>query len=85
MRSAIPLTIVLLLAYGARADFAPTDSYERLTLEGWTVRVARELSGENSELRNRVIELLRMKLFEIGRVVRRRRWKSCERSPSGSS
>ena len=69
MRSAIPLTIVLLLACVHGADFA--DRFLRATDAGGVdgPRRRRELSGKNSELRNRVIELLRMKLFEIGRVV----------------
>jgi hypothetical protein len=47
----------------------PTDQYEIRTVEGWTVRVNRTLLGEQSELGDRALRLLGIKLFEIGRVV----------------
>jgi hypothetical protein len=66
----VVLLVLLGLAGIARAEYAPTDSYARQTIEGWTVYVGAELrKDEHEALRERVVELLRVKLFDVRRVV----------------
>jgi hypothetical protein len=53
----------------ARADL-PSSAYEPRPIEGWTVRVNRQLlEGEHTELGEKALRLLEMRLYEINRVV----------------
>jgi len=59
---------------GAAPDAAkrapvPTDAYALRTVEGWTVRVNRELLTTRGELGTRALRLLEVKLYDIARVV----------------
>jgi hypothetical protein len=47
----------------------PTDAYELREIQGWTVRVNRELSHGHQELCDRALELLRFQLYQITREV----------------
>ncbi len=49
--------------------FEATSSYEKKTVEGWTVYVSKELAKDRPELAGKVVELLRVKLYEVGRVL----------------
>jgi hypothetical protein len=49
--------------------FVPTSSYEKWSIEGWTIHVNKTLLGERSELGGKALRLLEVKLYEIRRVV----------------
>lgn len=72
--------ILLLLCCGASAAlgsekpaqkprYDPTSHYAVQRIEGWTVRVHRRLCDDQKELGDRVLELLRVKLYDIRRAV----------------
>lgn len=63
-------TILLLacLTLCARADFTPTSGYEERNIEGWTVKVNKALLAD-APLSTKVLDLLRVKLFEVQRVL----------------
>ena len=63
------LLVVLCPLYPLADGYAPTCAYERQTICGWTVFVNRELSGEHGELAGEVLELLKVQLYQIARVV----------------
>jgi hypothetical protein len=52
----------------ATTAFEPTDSYQQRTLEGWNIRISTKLQ-DNPDLTSRVLDLLRVRLFEINRVL----------------
>jgi len=52
-----------------RPAFVATAQYATQEIEGWTVHVNRSLSSDRKELGDRALRLLRVKLFEITRVV----------------
>jgi hypothetical protein len=47
----------------------PTSSYEKRSIEGWTVHVNKALLGERSELGGKALRLLEVKLYEVKRTV----------------
>lgn len=53
----------------AKPEYEPTAHYTVRNLEGWTVRIHRRLLDGQKELGDRALELLRVKLYEINRVV----------------
>ena len=59
--------MTLLLAAQALA-FEPTSSYERRDIEGWVVRVSADFH-QRQALREEVLGLLRVRLFEINRLL----------------
>jgi hypothetical protein len=61
------LVAVLFAPAPARA-FDPTDHYERRTVEGWTVYVNKDLLTD-APLAEKCLALLRVKLFDVRRVV----------------
>lgn len=60
--------ILLLACLTARAEFAPTSQYEDRTIEGWKVKVNKDLLA-NAELSTKCLDLLRVKLFEVERAL----------------
>jgi hypothetical protein len=66
-RLALAALLMLLLAAPARR-FEPTEAYEKRTVEGWSVRVSPKLLKQR-ELATRVMDLLRVRLFEVNRVL----------------
>ena len=53
---------------GATPAYSPTESYQQQKIEGWTVHVSAELRADPDQCQ-KVLDLLRVKLFDIGRVV----------------
>lgn len=49
--------------------FEPTESYERRTIEGRPVRVSARLLRAPGQLAERTLDLLRVRLFEVNRVL----------------
>ena len=67
-------SVVFALAAAAAAapgPYDPTDRYELRMIEGWKVRVHRGLLEEKKELGARVLEHLRVKLYEVNRALPR--------------
>lgn len=52
-----------------KASFVATSAYQKELIDGWTVLVNKSLFGAHRELGDRALRLLRIKLFDIGRVV----------------
>jgi len=52
----------------ATSAFEPTDSYQQRTLEGWNIRISAKFQ-DHPELATRVLDLLRVRLFEINRAL----------------
>lgn len=50
-------------------SFEPTASYQQRTIEGRTVRVSARLLRARPELAERTLDLLRVRLFEVNRVL----------------
>jgi hypothetical protein len=73
MRLAAILSLLTLALPMAHADepkpVVPTSSYEKRTVEGWTVHVNKDLLAESSELGKPALRLLETKLYEITRVI----------------
>jgi len=67
----LALTLCLAAAPDPKAEPPPepTASFEVQTIEGWTVRVHKRLLDEKKELGQKTLELLRVKLHDISRVV----------------
>jgi hypothetical protein len=66
--SAFLLTIRLVSA--ATPPYEPTENYDRQQIEGWPVLVHKSLrTPEHRDLADRVLALLKVKLFEIARAV----------------
>jgi hypothetical protein len=51
------------------ADYEPTSSYEVESIEGWTVYVSRRLVVDQADVGRKVLELVRVKLYDIARQV----------------
>lgn len=69
---ALAAHMALLGAEGAKTpppQFEPTANFEDQAIEGWTVRVHKSLLAEQKELGDRTLELLRVKLYDVARVV----------------
>jgi hypothetical protein len=62
------LCIVSLVAFSGHA-YEPTSNYSTKEIEGWTVFVNKTLLEEEKAVGERVLRLLRVKLYEINRVV----------------
>lgn len=70
MTRTFALLLVVLCLLSPLADgYAPTCAYERQTICGWTVFVNKELPDEHGELAGEVLELLKVQLYQIARVV----------------
>ena len=54
-------------SHPSAAAYPPTSSYEVREIEGWTVLVSGELLGEEPELADRTLDLLRVQLYQIDR------------------
>jgi hypothetical protein len=52
-----------------RKPFVPTERFETLRIEGWTIRADRALADEPDDLRARALRLLEIKLNDVSRVV----------------
>ena len=64
--------IVVALVQRSRAAepaYAPTSSYSTQSAEGWTIHVSHALSADHGDLCQKTLTLLRVKLYEITRVV----------------
>lgn len=61
-----------LSAGGTGGRYDPTDRYELRTVEGWRVRVHKGLLEDKKDLGERVLEQLRVKLYEANRALPRR-------------
>ncbi|MDQ3625371.1 MAG: hypothetical protein M3463_23325, partial [Verrucomicrobiota bacterium] len=53
----------------ATKPFVPTVGYEQREIEGWKVRVNRELADSRAELGTRALELLAVKLRNVRDVM----------------
>jgi len=53
----------------AGADYEPTSSYKVESIEGWTVYVSRRLVVDQADVGRKVLELVRVKLYDIARQV----------------
>src|SRR5438270_13039773 len=60
--------ILLVFCLSAAPKFEPADSYDKQTIEGWTVYVSRDLRDDH-ETAERVLKLLGVQLFQITRAV----------------
>lgn len=73
MRAVLPAALAVLSACAAAPDVTsqpiPSTQYETRILEGWTVHVNRRLLRQEAELGASALELLRVKLYDITRVV----------------
>jgi len=49
--------------------FDPTDAYDVSQVQGWTVRVNKKLGASDPALRDQVMELLHLHLYQVTRVV----------------
>jgi hypothetical protein len=67
------LWLAALCLVGAEAPppqkYEPTANFTDQTIEGWTVRVHKRLLDEKRELGQKALELLRVKLYDVGRTV----------------
>ncbi|MHC5112054.1 MAG: hypothetical protein ACYTHJ_19495 [Planctomycetota bacterium] len=52
-----------------RPEYAPTSAYEVRDIQGWTVRIRKELLETNPELARDVTLLLDAKLYDVKRVI----------------
>jgi hypothetical protein len=68
-------------AQEAKRPFVPTSQYETRTVEGWTVRVNRQLLTDRKDLGDRALRLLAEKLYEIKREVPERACAELQRIP----
>lgn len=64
----IPLCVLFLLA-ASQAGYEPTSNYSAQNLEGWTVYVNNVLLNEKKAVGEEALHLLRVKLYDINRVV----------------
>ena len=53
----------------AEPPYDPTSHYDKQQVQGWTVLVNRDLLADHAETAEAALELLRVKLYEIERVV----------------
>jgi len=53
----------------AKPAFEPSSSYTTQEIEGWTIRVHQRLLAEQKEPGGRALPLLRVKLYDVARVV----------------
>lgn len=66
----MPILVVLVaLAAQDSKPNIPTDQYESRVIEGWTVRVNKDLLGEKEELGKQALRLLEVRLFEVTLTV----------------
>src|SRR5687768_9495704 len=56
-------------ADGVKKPFVPTEQYVERNVEGWKVRVNRDLLGAQAELGTRALRLLEVKLYDVKRVI----------------
>jgi hypothetical protein len=69
LSTAFSVLMCALFLPGVARAFEPTDSYTQQNIEGWTVRVSANLDGEHAELKDRLLALLRVRLFEVNRAL----------------
>jgi hypothetical protein len=50
-------------------SFVPTSSYAERSIEGWTVHVNKRLLADESDVGAQALQLMRVKLFDISRLV----------------
>ncbi|MFQ6133174.1 MAG: hypothetical protein ACE5R4_14125 [Armatimonadota bacterium] len=67
--NALALTCCLLLAPQAELRYDPTENYQPRKIEGFRVYVNKRLLREKKDLSKRALALLRVKLYDINRVV----------------
>jgi hypothetical protein len=60
---------LLLCCVSAGPKFEPTSSYRKHVIEGWTIYLSSEFTGSHQQLADKDLALLRVKLFDITRVV----------------
>ncbi len=65
------IAAALVPSFPQEAKYEPTSCYELRTIEGWNVRVHKTLLGEKKELGDRVLEHLRVKLYEANWAIPR--------------
>jgi len=63
------LSVVAAVLVAAGPAYEPTTNYEVQSIEGWTVYVNRRLLTTEREIGRQVLRLLRVKLYDINRVV----------------
>jgi hypothetical protein len=61
--------LILLLTVPVCRAFDATENYETRKLEGWTLRINRELLKKDGELAGKTLRLLEFQLYQITRVV----------------
>ena len=66
------LAACLIAAAPPKPAYEPTTSYEVQTIEGWKVYVHKKLLGEQKDLGQQALKLLRAKLYGVTRVVPKR-------------
>src|SRR5262245_54410140 len=59
------VSLLLLAAF----SFSPSSDYESREVEGWTVRVHKKLTTDEADTGQKALELLRVKLYDVARVV----------------
>ncbi|HZL34521.1 MAG TPA: hypothetical protein VFC78_04365 [Tepidisphaeraceae bacterium] len=64
-----PLLLLAPLLAAAAPAYEPTASYDKQSIEGWTIYVSHDLMASHTELRDKSLALLRVKFFDITRVV----------------
>jgi hypothetical protein len=64
-----------------RRRFVPTESYEERSIEGWIVRVNKELLSGGDEVGDEALKLLEAKLFEVRRAVPEEAWDKLRQVP----
>jgi hypothetical protein len=87
------MLVILILSCGTIAEgekntptaknenYVPTEAYEKRQIEGWTVFVNKALLEERSELGDRALRLLEVRLFEIQHTVPAAAVKELKRVP----
>lgn len=72
MRLSLILACILCLAAAPELEYEPTSNYTIQYIEGWTVYVNNTLLNEQKALGDKTLQLLRVKLYDINRVVSKR-------------
>jgi len=68
MKRAVLICIAMLASFTGASDYTPTEGYDVRKIEGWKVLVNKELL-DYPELAENVLELLKVQLYQITRVV----------------
>jgi hypothetical protein len=66
------VTLGMWVCMAAQPSYEPTSNYTVQNIEGWVVHVHKSLLDDKKELGQKTLELLRVKLYEVNRVLPKR-------------